>query len=33
MKDFFDELVQSLKELLGTLGTIIVLWFKKMKKR
>lgn len=33
MKDFFDELVRSLKELFGVLYTMIVLWFKKTNKR
>lgn len=33
MREFFDEVVRSLKELLGILYTMIVLWFKKTKKR
>lgn len=32
MKEFFNELVQSLIDLFRLLGTMIVLWFKKTKK-
>lgn len=33
MKEFFDKVMKSLKELFGVFYTMIVLWFKKTKKR